>query len=235
MLTIPTVDPKEVWGQSIRARLPGADEGAWLLEFENAVEEFCRDSLALSYAIPMELQAGVEKYPLNPIVYQTDPLDSEFSGVHALFVHYAEFASPPRRVRPRAAVSALAKTAVGPPAAIWVAEPAVVQVVPVPSSSVDLDAFTVATSLIPTRPIRDVPKMLADYYFEPLLDGTLGRMMSHPKRPYSDPKLGVYHMKRYRNGKRVAKDEALRRWGNAETSLVYNPDWSWKPELRHTL
>ena len=234
MAIVDVVDPLEVWGQSIRARLPGADEGAWLQELQNAVEEFCIRSLCMQIDLPITVAAGVADYPLNPVDAVPVPAVVDWPGVQALYVHYAEFSWDgrphfPTDYRPKY----LYPNATSNPQTIYVVEPAVVGLFPVPGARLDGELFTVHTALVPKRPISHVPKMLADYYFEGVLDGAVGRMMGHSKRPYSDPRMAQYHMTRFRNAMRTAKDEALRRWGNAERSHSFNPDWSRSTDTRH--
>ena len=235
MVLIDVVEPVEVWGQSIRARLPGADEGAWQQELQNAVEEFCIRSLALQYELPIRAQTDVSDYPLNPVDAVPNPDVPDWVGVQALYVHHVEFSWDhrphfPRDYRPQF----LYPHTSGNPQTIYVTEPAVVSLFPTPQAQINDELFFVHTALVPKRPIVYVPKMLADYYFEGILDGTVGRMMGHAKRPYSDPRMAQYHMTRFRNAMRTAKDEALRRWGNAERSYTFNPDWSRKANTRRS-
>jgi hypothetical protein len=234
MIVVSVVDPIDVWGQSLRARLPGADPGAWALELESTVEEFCKRSLCLiqELEIPYVAEQGV--YALNPVTTTVEPIDSPWGGVHALYVHFLHFPDDPRRHIPHDRYPSPVRDSIGVPVAFWVPSPAEIEVIPAPSSELAGRTMRVTTSLIPKRPMKWMPEMISDYYFEVILDGALGRMLSHPKRPYSDPQLAAYHMKRYRNGMREAKDESLRRWGNAEIPPIYNSEWSWKPALRHT-
>jgi hypothetical protein len=51
-------------------------------------------------------------------------------------------------------------------------------------------------------------------WFEPVLDGTLGRLYSQPAKPYSSPQLAQYHMRRYRAGIARARDVANRGFTN---------------------
>jgi len=234
MLTVPVVDPMEIWGQPVRARLPGSDDDAVLIELQAALHEFLKHSLSLVYDVPLLMQEGVPEYSLNPVATEPDPLDAPWNGLHGLYCHYAVFGTDPRHIFPVDYKPLGASYSPSVPQRFWCPEPAVVELLPTPNSLYDGIAFTVTTSLVPIHPVMSVPKMVSDYYFESILDGTVGRMMSHVKRPYSDPKTGTYHMRRFRNGMRTAKDETLRRWSNAERSAVYNRDWSWKPQQRNS-
>lgn len=44
-----------------------------------------------------------------------------------------------------------------------------------------------------------VPDIAYQRFYDVLLDGVLGRMFSHPMKPYSSPDLGTYHLKRFRS------------------------------------
>ena len=56
------------------------------------------------------------------------------------------------------------------------------------------------------------PAWVWSKYRDVLLDGTLGRMMPQPAKPYRQDQTGIYHLRRYRDGLAQARGETLRRY-----------------------
>ena len=67
---------------------------------------------------------------------------------------------------------------------------------------------TALIALKPTSFDGCLPPDLFNRWFECMLDGTKGRLMAHPAKPYSSPAMAQYHMKRYRVGINLARAEA---------------------------
>ena len=55
------------------------------------------------------------------------------------------------------------------------------------------------------------PEWIYTKYGGVFLDGLLGRMMSQVAKPYSNERLSVYHMRRFRDGMAIAKSESQRK------------------------
>jgi hypothetical protein len=64
----------------------------------------------------------------------------------------------------------------------------------------------------------EAPAELLTKFYEPLLEGLLGRMMLQPSKPYSNPDLGVFHQRRFHDRMAVARAEQL----HASTYNVQN-------------
>jgi len=74
------------------------------------------------------------------------------------------------------------------------------------------ETLTVKVALTVAGPTDDAgfpraPSWIYSKYREDLLDGVVGRMMGHPAKPYSNERLAVYHLRRFRNAMAVAKAE----------------------------
>lgn len=67
-----------------------------------------------------------------------------------------------------------------------------------------VDDVVVRVALIPTESATTLP--FAEHY-EPILDGVLGRLYSHPAKAYTNPELATYHMRRFRDGIAWARGE----------------------------
>lgn len=84
----------------------------------------------------------------------------------------------------------------------------------VPSSGGAVFTATVIKNVVlPTT--RDqvplVPDWVLPVYHNVILDGLLGRMMSHMNKSYFSEQLSVYHLRRFRDGIAGARVDALRR------------------------
>lgn len=83
-----------------------------------------------------------------------------------------------------------------------------------PSASGAVFTATVIKNVVlPTT--RDQTPIVADFvlpkYHNTILDGVLGRMMSHMGKSYFSEQLSVYHLRRFRDGIARARVEVLRR------------------------
>lgn len=103
--------------------------------------------------------------------------------------------------------------------------------IPVPAFMVDFGTLTmvnppnatpphtwfsrvVKNVLLPTDKdgVPEAPDWTLRVYGQHILDGLVGRMMNQPGKSYSDPEHAVYHLKRFRQGIKIA--EADRRRAN---------------------
>lgn len=95
-------------------------------------------------------------------------------------------------------------------------DPAVIILNVLPSES-HAEALDVFAYLQPVNPTAYMPPIILNDFWEFVFDGALGRMYSLPDRPYSNPTMAQYHLKRYRQGTRTARDQAARGFtGNAQ-------------------
>jgi hypothetical protein len=77
--------------------------------------------------------------------------------------------------------------------------------------SAGIQAARSGMALLALKPVSfgcDLPDDLFNRWFECMMDGTKARLMAHPARPYSNPSMAEYHMKRYRVGINLARAEA---------------------------
>lgn len=69
------------------------------------------------------------------------------------------------------------------------------------------DTLRIRVVLIPDVEATDLPDLAAAKHYEALLDGVLGRIYAHPAKPYSNPQLGEYHLRRFRSAIGAAAGE----------------------------
>lgn len=72
---------------------------------------------------------------------------------------------------------------------------------------------------------NSIPVVFERMWYEHILDGALSRLMSQQDKPYTNPQLGAYHTKRFRNGIAEARDSAMKQFNNSESGWVF-PRWA---------
>ncbi|RKX47794.1 MAG: hypothetical protein DRP64_00060 [Verrucomicrobia bacterium] len=70
-----------------------------------------------------------------------------------------------------------------------------------------------------------VPYTYERYHFDKILDGATGRLFSQPGKPYTNPKMAQYHLRRFRNGMAQARDMAQRQFNKSGNDFIY-PRWA---------
>jgi hypothetical protein len=82
-------------------------------------------------------------------------------------------------------------------------------------STADTWTARVACTVIDPTDSQNYPTNTADgwiydRYGNVFQDGTIGRLMMQPAKPYSNQQLGIYHTRRFMNGVSLARSEAAR-------------------------
>lgn len=65
-----------------------------------------------------------------------------------------------------------------------------------------------------------VPVDLMKRFWKDIMEGTIANMMAQPKKPYSDPSLGAYHLSKYKGG--MARARNYQRAGNTRNSQAWS-------------
>lgn len=76
-----------------------------------------------------------------------------------------------------------------------------------------------------TMDLDNVPMVFQRLWYDVILDGCVGRLMSQQDKPYTNPALAQYHVRRFRNGISRARDEARRQFNTANDGFVF-PAWA---------
>lgn len=198
------------WLDSLRSALSGADDSAIQLSLGNAVREFCT-------------QSGAFIDELGPTSFTTSTtynIRTQTSG-DVMWVHSVIDADTRLPYPLLLAGQRYTHNLTTP--AVYVHSPGLLEFTSLPDTS----GFYTTASLIPRK--LDVPEDVklpdefASAYFEAIYDGTMGRMMSQHKKPWSNAVLAQYHLRRFRNGMNQARDVTRRRFANAEDKTVFPP------------
>lgn len=70
-----------------------------------------------------------------------------------------------------------------------------------------------------------IPLFIMRYWREVIKNGTLGRMMQQQDKPYSNPVMGQYHLRRFRSGIARAREMAKRQYTEADHTFTF-PRWA---------
>ena len=226
------VQPISAWHETLLPRLTGADESAIDIEIGSTVNDFLRFSTAFYVEYPLTTEALKDTYKLELTSLSTR-IDGVLSPISPLFTVPLQVFSVERvgesmtfplkliDMRPLHKQS-------GVPYAAFFPQPLVMELYPIPSGEHNL---VVKMPLKLRLPVTHVPQMLADQYFDAILYGTLARMHSQAKRPYSDPMLAQGFFASYRRYISLARDEMRKGWANTESSFRYPPGWD-TPRMR---
>lgn len=194
------------WRNEILPRLSGATDAMVQEEIKRTITNFCRESTAWRDMI----------YALNVDINDREVELQVADGTRALVIGVL------RVYRSSGQISQLShapsENASSTPMGFTVRpdNPSVIVLSTIPTESLvgELDAYVYCE---PVDSTTYLPPVILRDFWEHIFDGALGRMYSHPSRPYSDPPMAQYHLKRYRQGTRIARAQANRGFtGNAQ-------------------
>jgi hypothetical protein len=224
---------------TLRMRLPGVTQQALSLELFNCIDEFFRQSSAWRWETSVPLIEGTTQYPIFP------PAGTDM--VQVMGAEHRGFAVRPISdtgdgsvVRQRGRIIGfpvepdfdttfepdVTSTTSGGVFAYSIYFPSYVNIDIAPSSDATQYPFHMLLALsLNYQCLEDEPNEwpLEEWMFatfnEAWLDGTQGRLMSQINKPYSNPAVAQYHMKRFRKFCARAKQTAAR-------GYIYNkPNW----------
>lgn len=164
--------------QNIRTNLPGALDTAIQNELYNTVSEFLDGSDVWREDLNFKTKSGTASYELYT---------AEAEVLRLLSLVNAD----------------------GVPVQATMMEPATVLLNTTPSQ---VQTFTATVSYkqnqTDTNGYPEFPDWIALKYELTLLSGVLGRMMTQPAKPYTNPALSTFHLRKFRSGMAKAKAQA---------------------------
>ena len=167
---------------NVRVHLPGAVDSLIQREIFNTLDEFLKTSLLWTEEIPVDLSAGETIYDVIPAAGQPTQLITVVN---------------PDGITVGASM----------------AEPYVLVLQNTPTTEEELTATVALTVVDPVKTDGnpEVPEWIVTKYYLGILDGVLGRMMSQPAKPYSNERLAIYHLRRFRDATAGARVDARRK------------------------
>jgi hypothetical protein len=176
----------DTWLKDLLPRTPGINRKVAKRELLLAIREFYEQSASWRVVVgPRDSRANKRRYILSPY-------DAYANIVQVLSVEYMGYPLKALTRRP-----AGAEPNADRPTSFYLEDPDHVRVWPTPSTTVE-DALTFHVALTPKMSVTHVPRLASTNHYDALLDGALGRIYSHPAKPYSNPSLGTYHLQRFR-------------------------------------
>lgn len=177
----------QTWLKDLLPRTPGAVRRVVTRELVLAAREFFEQSRAWRTVLgPKNMVANKRRYSLSPYDAYSDVVGIEGVELNGC---------PLRKLSRRPADTA---READQPSGYWLESPDTVRLWPMPVTSVE-DALTFAVHLAPKQSVTHLPRIALTHFYDALLDGALGRLYSHPAKPYSNSTLAAYHLKRFRN------------------------------------
>lgn len=177
----------DTWLRDVLTRTPGLVRKAAKREFVLTAREFYEQSTSWRVVVgPKTLKANRKRYMLSPYDAYADiisVLSVECEGV------------PLRALARRPAG---AEVTADRPTKYYLDDTDYVHLWPTPVETVE-DALTFYVALKPKLTVNTMPRIASRHHYDALLDGFLGRVYSHPSKPYSNPTLAAYHLKRFQS------------------------------------
>lgn len=173
------------WLKDILPHTPGVVRTVARRELIQAAKEFFRESYAWRATLDaVDVTQGVTAYTAASPVTNVDIhqiLDIEFNGLPLRGI-----VDRPRGERPT-----------GTPTQWYSTGTDTFELWPEPVQT-DAATMIVRVALVPSDDLDELPDAMYRRYKDAVEDGTLGRLFSHPAKPYSNPTMATYHLTRFR-------------------------------------
>lgn len=174
-----------------RIRLPGAVDAAIMIELFAVLKEFFNDSNIWREDIEFPVFATSAGYHSDPDAFTYDVIPTQGAITRLMGVRNGD----------------------GTPIRATMEIPGYVVLAVSPNSDT---TYTATVALTVTDPVtrEDIPQFpewVLNKFYNEILDGLLGRMMSQIAKPYSTPNIAAVHLRRFKQGVMRAKVEASRK------------------------
>ena len=189
---------------TIKTRLPGAGTAAIDLELANAAVEFCLDTGVWRERITRNLVEGQIRYDMSP-----DTGNAQTGYIMELQIDQKLY-------RPLGGDTSGARVWRGSFTVEEDMESIVLNEAPNQSIAKGIEA---SITVIPEGDCSGIPEAIVKRNFEPLIDGAMGRLMSHLSKPYTNAEQARYHQRRFRA--HITRVRRIVKGGNAKA----DPPW----------
>jgi hypothetical protein len=222
-------DAKEIWFSSLASKLNGADDSVIVLELGNSMREFFEHSLAWQvelggYDLPTANDLNLNEKPDGGTGLYPDDLYARI--VYIMEVRVGDVFATPTTYDQTVRFSS---PSTGRFCYIC-PTPSEITFYPTPAEAQTGTVFARA-ALTPQGCDNELPDFIATHYFEPILDGALGRLYMYPKHPWSNSTLGTYHLRRFRNEMAKARDIASRRFTRSDPQFSAGSTAAWNSTM----
>lgn len=173
-------------------QLPGALIGTLKLEIFNAVSTFCKEGNVWQEIQPFNTKVGKQTYEMTPGTSS----DAYFSEL--LYLEAYDPTDPNGQVTTPTPIEAWFDASTTGLHLRFV--PTEVQrlrgtFAVVPRANDDMDQYP------------GIPEAFWDKYYDAIKEGTLGNMMAHVAKPYSNERMSIFHGRRFKAATSIAKQD----------------------------
>jgi hypothetical protein len=190
----------------ILQEMNGVPDGLARSKLQLVMREFYTRSTGWRETVgPYVVAANIDEFDLNPV-----DQNSSVQFVHAAWL--LGITAPGQRA-PRQVSQRLSQdTQTGTPRVFFTMSPSKLQLAPIPDRTYGRVFYAYCT-LIPTAGATVLPDISFTHHLDALMSGTMARLYSMPKKPWSDKELASYHDRKYRQEITIWRDFALRAQG----------------------
>ena len=189
--------------------VPGADPALLELHIRNAAIDFCNDTRAATYSLPITMSVGQSIYDISlngadytPVIInsvriadrQLEPLNTDYlnSTIHGW------------------------RDDTGTPRAYVADDPYGIRLYPTPDEAVDV---IVELAVKPSRDSIGIEDYIYDRYVEVISHGAVQRIASIPQKPYTNPQVAQMAMIEFIKGKAAARTEVYKSFTRNNTQV----------------
>lgn len=175
-----------VWLRDLTPITPGCVPSVRRRALVLACREFFEQSTAWRVVVgPKQLKADRKRYMLSPYDAYADVvqvLSAEMDGVP---------------LRPYSRRPAGKEPDMDRPLGYYMDGPDTVRFWPTSATTIP-DSLTFYVALTPKQSVRLLPRIALTHFYDAIFDGAAGRLVAQPAKPYTNPTLAQYHLKRFR-------------------------------------
>lgn len=188
--------------RTVRMRLSGAGDEAVKAEFANAAEEFFTEVPGWVNRFKTDLVEGQTDYPIElPNGEPITVLDVLADGRHYRPI-------PADKLHPTTQSAVYH----------WDWAEKTLRLAPVPATT-QADKLEVLVSIAPKPGSAEISPAAADRHFRALVNGTMGYMLSHINRPYSNERQAMMYIRRFRG--QIAKEKVAIARGHSQSDMGF--------------
>ena len=200
------------WTNDILSQCAGLTLDPAVFELKNAIDDFCRESMAWVEVVTYE----TSQFVVGQETLEVNPDDGERRIIYVNAVRWDD-----RVLRPMSSSFAVSNI-VGTPTAYTCPTPDVIRFIPIPTA-VPVTAVYAELVFAPVNAEDYLPSFFLNNFYEAVLSGALARLVGMSAKPWTDLAKAQYHMRRFRGQCREAA---------AKRSRGYTPDapsWRFPP------
>ena len=199
------------WYNEVLPSAPGCPQNVALNAIKNSVIEFCMRSRAWKEYPALVSVDGSDSYSI--------PLSTAYPNTSAVRVERAWYDGKELTVITEDQAndrfnSSDWQTKEGIPDSLLQLDPENIRLVPSPQDAAT-DVLKLLVSYKPSRAATDVRDFIWERYLDVITSGALYRLMLIPRKPWSDPSMGMAHKSMYDAGIAKANVEAFKGFGKA--------------------